>query len=83
MGKLIHPRGDLEMTIEDVVIEDKTLCINGKMGVWKAQIRLAPDEVAAVVCSLLKPQLIRDVPTLLWELRPGKKSGSSIGPVNK
>jgi len=68
MGRLVHPRGDLQMSIEGIDVESNTLRINGRMGVWTAQILLSPEEVAAMARSLFKPQLIRYMVLLPWTL---------------
>jgi len=56
------------MSIQGIDVKGITLRINGQMGVWNAQILLSPEEVAALVRSLFKPQLIRYMILLPWRL---------------
>ena len=68
MARLVHPRGDLQMSIQGIDVEGNTLRINGQMGVWSAQILLSSEEVAALVRSLFKSQIIRYMVLLPWKL---------------
>ena len=74
MARLVHSRGDLQMSIEGLHIEGDKLCINGKMGIWNAQIFLLPEEVAAIVGFLLQPQIAGYMVRLPWRLRRGRHS---------
>jgi hypothetical protein len=58
MAELVHPRGNLKMSIEGMDVDGQTMCVNGKMGVWTAQIRLSPREVIALFGLLLQPRVI-------------------------
>jgi hypothetical protein len=69
MGRLIHPSGDLEIGIQGIDVEGDALRIRAQMGVWNAQILLAPEEVASLVRSLFSPRLVRYVILLPWKLR--------------
>ena len=72
MARLVHPRGDLHMSIQGIDVKGNMLRIKGQMGVWNAQILLSPEEVAAMVSSLLKPGLIGYMILLPWKLRRGR-----------
>lgn len=61
MARLVHPRGNLEMSIEGMEVDGQTMCVNGQMGVWTAQIRLSAREVAALLRLILQPRVIRYV----------------------
>jgi hypothetical protein len=73
MARLVHSRGDLEISIQGIDVEGNTLRINGVMGVWRAKILLSPEEVAAIVSFLFKPQVIHYILVLPWRRR---RSGS-------
>jgi hypothetical protein len=76
MGELVHPRGNLEITIEGMGVDGQTMCVDGKMGVWTAQIRLAPREVVALFGLLLQPRVILYVLSLpVMLIRGGQESG--------
>ncbi len=53
MARMVHSRGDLQMTIEGVKYIGPTICIDGKMGVWSAQILFEPDDVVKLIGYLL------------------------------
>ena len=69
MARLIHPLGDLPMSIQEIDIEGTSLRIWGKMGVWSAQILLSPGEVRDMVRFVLRPQVMRYMLLLPWRLQ--------------
>lgn len=69
MARLVHARGELEMSIDGLDVEGDALRINGEMAVWRAKILLSPEEVAAIARLLFKRQLIWYILVLPWRLR--------------
>ena len=49
MARLVHPSGDLNIDITAMASQGDTLVVKGRLGVWDADIYLAPREVARII----------------------------------
>lgn len=58
MARMKHPKGDLEMAIHDIDVSGSTLIINGKMGVWTAQIFFEPEDIIVMVRQFIKFKML-------------------------
>jgi hypothetical protein len=58
MARMKHPKGDLELKIDGIDYKGGTVCINGKMGVWSAQIQFEPVDVVSMLGYMFKWQTV-------------------------
>ena len=53
MARMKHAKGDLQMTIEGIEFSGQTVIVNGKMGVWSAQIYFEPEDISIMMRNLI------------------------------
>ena len=58
MAKLIHATGELEITIKDIALKEGQLVIQGKMGVWDANIFVLREEVGQLARLVMRPSIL-------------------------
>ncbi len=59
MAKLIHATGELEVTIKDIALKEGQLVIQGKMGVWDANIFVPREEVGQLArLVVMRPSIL-------------------------
>ena len=60
MAKLVHPTGELDITIRALFLEEDQLVVQGKMGVWEANIFVPIEEAGQLA------RLVMRHPSILW-----------------
>lgn len=65
--------GDFELIIDKIEVEDRSLVIVGKMGVWDARSYLTAREVIAILGKLMRVQVLGFLLTLPIHVMRGER----------
>jgi hypothetical protein len=76
MARMKHAKGDLSMTINGIDFSGQTMIINGKMGVWSAQIFFEPEDLGKMIRYMIGWKPIFFMILLPWRLLFGKSKKS-------